>query len=303
MLSSIILGNTVLKIFKSHLGQLVLVGTLGLGIGAWAHTRLSSPPSTTQIVHDTKQVIVEVPVLTTKVVDRIVTDPKQQVLINNLLKVNEGLKVQVASVSSSVSTATSTGGTTASDGGTITPLPSTQTSMPNLFEFKDWQLDAKFGSNGVYFDYVLNQTFRVVSTTGRDANGQPVGLVDVYQTGSPKGDVKVPTTTTVVFADGSVPRWLISPRIQAGLGVNQDGVKGGVVALQWLKHGKSKAAEDVRWAVGSPALFVGGGTSQAGVLPISFNFGTIPKVPLTNLWVSPFLDTQKRVGVVLTATF
>jgi hypothetical protein len=45
------------------------------------------------------------------------------------------------------------------------------------------------------------------------------------------------------------------------------------------------------------------------VLPVSFNLGQIPKQPLKDIWVSPYVGidwtgrTVSHVGVSLTATF
>src|SRR5882724_11832244 len=127
--------TTILTILKSRLGQLLIVGLIGLGGGAYVHHRLEAPTTTTTVVHDVQQVRVEVPTLTTKIVDRIITDPKQQLAINKLIKENNDLKLKLIQVSSTVAEAHSTGGSEPSNPspGTITPAPLVRT-MPTTNE-------------------------------------------------------------------------------------------------------------------------------------------------------------------------
>jgi hypothetical protein len=128
----------------------------------------------------------------------------------------------------------------------------------------------------------------------------------------------VPSKTTAIYADLAQAHWEVKPVLQLGLSVsnsNAGNEGGGVVAVQWLKHGKSQAAEDVRWAVASPSFYLSSNrqalttsNKELGFLPFSFNLGTVQHSPFTNLWVSPLYNpsgllSAKRVGLVVSATF
>lgn len=311
--------STILTFLKSKIGVALLVGLLALGVGAWLHKHFEAPTTTTTLVGGTPQVKVESPTLTSTIIDRVVTDPTQQAAIDLLLKENNALKIQVTQLTSSTASATSGGGT--AQGGALTrpvqgntgasQLPPGELQLrpdrqegvgtgvgPQASEFKDFQLDAKFTTDS--FSYNLAQSFRIVESTGKDKSGAQVSLVKLFQD-TPKGLVEVPTTTTVVAADPLSSRWMLSPRIQAGIGFNP--TRGGLVILQWLKHGSSSAAEDVSWAFASGAVYISGNTILPVVLPVSFNLGTIKHNPLTNVWISPFVDSSKKFGIVFSATF
>jgi hypothetical protein len=300
--------TTLRFIQRSKWAQLALLFLVGFLMGIMLHGCSTSPAKVvTKVIHDTQQVAVEKPVLTEKVVTKLIQDPHQQEVVRALMNQNKELGIQVNVLHTTVASLKSEGG------GIPTVVPPTTPSVPPVIEvlpqvcpdplkeFKDWQLDARY--TNTRFDYTLDQKFRVVSSSGRDKQGQQVGFTEVYQVEPQGQSIKVPAATTVIFADESVARWLVSPRIQAGLGVGQDKVKSGVVALQWLKHGKSKAAEDVRWAIGSPSLILSNGKTSPGVLTFSFNAGTIKHSPFTNVWFSHYLDTHKKMGIAVTATF
>lgn len=291
----------MLNFIRTRIGQspiaLVVVGVV-MGIGTFRY--LYPSITTTNIIKDVQTVVVEKPILTERIVDRIIKDPKDQELVRQLLNENKKLKADVIALTVTVATLTTTGGTD-KDGviaKTEDPSKTVSTETQGSYEYKDFQLQATYSPTTFHYD--LFQEFRVVTSTGRDNEGNKVGLVKLFQV-TPTGLVPVPSTTTAIFADEAVARWRVSPRFQAGIAkLNTEA--GGVVAFQWLKHGKSTAAEDIAFAVGSPALFIGNGKVDIGLLPISFNTGRIKHNPLTNLWVSPML-TRTRVGAVVSATF
>lgn len=78
--------------------------------------------------------------------------------------------------------------------------------------------------------------------------------------------------------------------------------------MPWLQRGTIRAVEYTRYAYFAPAV-AGNNTEQAiGVLPISFNLGTVNHLPITDVWVSPFVgvrtsDNMKKFAVVFTTTF
>lgn len=300
---------------KNKLLEWALIVALGIGVDIWIHQHFSKPIISTTVVGGVSQVKVESPTLNPTTIDRVVADPAQQEVINNLLKVNNDLKLKLTQLNSTVATSKTTGGT--AKGGNLVqgnqnsvrlesnpnkhdPEAGTKASdqvvQPN--EFKDYQLDARYTADA--FNYTLTQSFRVVSSLGRDKDGNQVGLVKLFQD-TPKGQVEIPTQTTIIFTTPAGSRFIVSPRIQAGVGFNPS--KGGLVAFQWFKHGASPAAEDVKWAFVSPAVYFNGTGVTPVLLPVSFNLGSIKHNPLTNLWVSPFLDKFRKVGVSFTATF
>ena len=280
-----------------------------LGMGFWIHSKVAQPKTTTTVVHDIEQVKVEVPVLTTKVIDHIIQDPKQQAAINKLMQENNELKLKVTQLTSTIAKNESKGGTDQPIPGTITPSPSnpptgneTGGSVIKAFDYKDWQLNANYLSDGSKFSYGLSQTFIIETSTGTSPQGDRVGLVRLFQD-TPKGLVPIPAKTTVIQANESMMRWMLSPRVQGGLGMDQDKAKGGFVGLQLLKRGRSKANEDIRFSVGTIGVWVSDSVVKPSLLPVSFNLGSIKRNPLTNLWVSPSIGLDKKMGFIISATF
>lgn len=286
----------ITQILKSRLVQFILVGALSVGVWNHFHPQIN----TTKILKDIQTVTVEKPVLVSRDVNKIITDPNQKVLINKLLKQNDALNLQVIQLINATATNESHGGT--DSGGIVTIPPTTltpnETPQPYTFSYKDYQLTANY--NEPNFTYDLKQDFIIQSSTGKAKDGSKLSILKLYQV-TPSGNVDIPVKATVIFADEQASRWMVSPRIQGGLGVNQDG-KAGIIAVQWLKRGRSKSAEDTSFSVLTPEVSIGS-TTTIGILPVSFNIGTLPHQPFTNLWISPSIDINKKVGVVLSATF
>ena len=276
------------------LGLLFLVG---LGVGIHVHKRFSAPVEVVRVVKDTKQIIVNRPVLTERVVKQVIKDPKQVELINRLIAENNELNIKVKELTSTVAKNTYTGG---SGPDVPTPLQGHITTQPTVYTYDDWQLLATYSADS--FGYVLTQDFNIVTTSGRDAQGNKVSLVRLYQD-TPIGPVLIPSKTTALFADESIAKWRFSPRAQLGIGFNSKKEKGAVVALQWLKHGKSTSAEDNTWALLSPALFANDNAYTLVLMPASFNVGSIKHNVLKDVWVSPFVTRNGKFWVVVTTTF
>lgn len=270
--------------------------------GGYLHSRFAEPTVVVRVIENTKIVTVKVPVLSEKIVTKYLTDPKDKKVIHELLAQNDRLKLDVLGLTQTIAELKQKGGT--GDGGIVTPPTP---DGPQVYTYHDFQLDARY--MGTLFNYDLHQTFEVLSTTGRAKDGSKVALTNVFQIGKDGERVPIPAKSTAIFADESVSRWRVSPRIQAGVGVDATRKVGGVVAFQWLKKGRGTSAEDLKWAVGTVGLFIHG-SGKAGdtrvvepvLLPASFNLGSLPHQPFTNLWVSPFLS-RTRAGVALTATF
>lgn len=271
----------------------VFYALVAVSLGIWLHAKFADPKVVIHTVENTKIVTVNVPVLTEKIVTKYLTDPKDKKVIHELLAQNDRLKLDVLGLTQTIAELKQKGGT--DDGGVVTPP---KPDGPEVYTYHDFQLDARY--MGTLFNYDLHQTFEVLSTTGRAKDGSKVALTNVFQIGKDGERVPIPAKSTAIFADEATVKWFASPRVQAGFGVTLTGEKDGVVAVQWLKRGKSKAAEDVYLAVLSPAVLVG--KRDVGVLPFSLNLGRLPHQPFTNLWVSPFVS-RTRAGVTLTATF
>lgn len=284
-------------ILKSKVGQLTLSLLLGMGVGAGLYRHFDNPVviTHTEQIHDTKEVTVNVPVLTEKVVTKIITDPKQQELANRVLSENRDLQARVTQLTSTVATNNSSGGGVV----TVEPTdPHTPTELKG--SFKDYQLEASFTQT--VFSYRLNQTFRIVTTFGKSEDGSPISIIKLFQD-TPEGAKVVPAQSVAIQGTENPVRFRVSPRIQAGLGIDQAGTKGGIVALQWLKRGSSTAAEDTIMAFLSPAVFISDSKPELTILPVSFNLGRIPRQPFTNIWLSPTVSLSKKLGVAITATF
>ena len=290
----------ILSLLTSKFVRTIGYIALALIAGMFLYAKLSPPKVVERVIDNTRIVTVEVPVLTEKIVLKFLNDPKDKIVIEQLLAQNKKLRADVVSFSQTIAELRTSGGTNA--GGVVTVVPPTD-AQPEQYTFKDFQLTAVYQKD--VFKYDLYQKFEVLSTTGRAKDGSKVGLTNVFQIG-PNGErVPVPTKTTVIFTDDAVNRWFVHGSVQAGVGVTfgstEPSQKGGVVAVQWLKRGKSKSAEDVSFSLLSPAVFLGK-TRDVGVLPVSVNLGRVPRQPFRDLWVSPFVS-RTRAGVVVTATF
>jgi hypothetical protein len=177
--------------------------------------------------------------------------------------------------------------------------------------FRDWRLT--FDSYGKQGAYTLSQRFEALTAVGRTRAGQPTATTRLFEVGP--GETRTPLTITqqtVVAATPDAPRWHLRAAVTAGAGYagTLAGWRpGGVVGLRWLSYGTSKAAEDERWSIATPALWLDGAGAQVGMLPISVNLGQIQHQPFRDLWVGPFIGVRPvplgvgKVGIVLHATF
>jgi DNA-binding transcriptional regulator of glucitol operon len=282
----------------------VLLVTLLMGWNLWKH--FNPDMRTIQTTPQVTTVYVDKPVLTDRIVEKIVSDPKDKAIIKSLMAENAKLSVRVTALSQTIAETQSHGG------GILTTTPPVEATLtapavPASVHFKDWRLD--FRANGDKAAYDLTQKFEVLATTGRDKDGKNISLVKLFELGA-NGE-RLPAaslTTTAIFADDTKPHWIIHPAIQAGLAITNN-ERGAVVGVQWLKRGRTKAAEDSTLALLTPVAFVSQNVKEVGVLPLSVNLGLIKYMPLKDFWVSPYVGadlikrTPSRVGLTLTATF
>jgi hypothetical protein len=291
------------KYAKPVIGVLGVVLAVFIGMMAYRHFQ----PTYTETVfvkgpETIKTVTVDRPVLTEKIVTKVLSDPKDKAAIAALMAENAKLKLDVTALTQTIAELKQSGG------GAIVKVepPKDNPTGPVSYEYKDWHL--KFNTDLKTAHYDLTQKFEVLTTTAKNKDGTQAAMTALYELGA-NGE-RIPATNTKVtgiFTDATTPHWLVKLNIQGGVGFTRDKVgvsaNGGIAAVQWLKHGRTKATEDVTFAVASPAFFFGSSVQDIGILPISFNLGRLPHQPLTNLWVSPFISKAQRLGVTLTATF
>ena len=321
---------------KKYLSITYLPATLGLivllmGLAFWLGSRqgpvqivqLPSVPGVTNLQVDAREI-------TPSVIETIITDPTQKAEIDRLLAENKRLKLQVSQLTVAVAVSKSTGGgtMTAVNREDVPPTlrpdePATDPLTSNIlpfYQFKDWRLE--FISNGAAAKYELNQQFEVITTTGRNKDGQPLALVTVSEIGEKGERLPLEVKSTNIFADQTKPHWSVGHlNLQAGAGmILMDGgitetSRGFMISSQWLRRGRTPAAEDSSVAILSPVAFVSDTVKEIGVFPISVNLGQIPKTPFSDMWISPYVGiysgkvttmpnlSSLRFGVGLTTTF
>ena len=298
----------VLSWSRHHLRLLsvLLLLTFAFGAGRWSKS--DSFPFALSVSYPAGRVTtikVPVPVLTASVVKEYVK-VEDRTAVNQLLAENRHLKVQVEQLSITTASGTSTSTGTA----TVTPIIPATIVPPVDLVFKDWRLN--FRSHDSQVTYTLSQSFAVINTIGKNNKGVETNLVRLYEVGPGNLRTLIPTVeTTTIAADVTANRWYVKPTIQAGVGVTQ-GLQGatqqtvGVLAVPLFKRGRTHATEDTRYAILTPALTLSAKERTIGILPISYNLGTLPRQPFTDLWISPFIGksgTAYRAGIVGTATF
>jgi hypothetical protein len=297
---------------------LYFVGVASHGIitRVWDYYHPLNPTVITNEVTHTREVTVPGPV-TTKTVDKLVyiTDKTEA---NKLLALNKQLGAQVELLTETLGTLTAKG----SGPVTVTPPPADKPKGDTTYAFKDFRLDFNLLShptNPPTYDanYNLHQKFEIESTFGRQKDGTPMTISKLFEVGPGDKKTEIPTTSTAVHADLTVPAWRTGLSIQGGLYVGRSAIdfqstatgvtsKGGLVGVQWLKKGKTFAAEDSTLSLLTPVAAFNGSTIDIGLFPGSINLGQIPHQPLKDLWLSPYIGTgtqHKVVGFSLTSTF
>lgn len=301
----------------------VLVLIFVVGYTSAPKTNPALPQISTPAPHVTT-IEIPVPILTEKIVTQYLQRPQDAAAIAAVLRENVGLKIRVEQLTVSLAEAKSIGQGTA-----VINVPTTTAITPPIthMNFTDWRLN--FTADGNDVRYVLTQKFSIVSTVGRNTKGVPVNLIELYEIGPDETRLPITTTDTKTIAVTPSPRWHVAPTIQVGMGrvtptsltttrtvvagVSQtqrgtDFSTSTVYAIQWLKHGTDDSLGKTRWAVASPAVSITDTAHAIGILPVSFNVGSIRRQPFTNLWISPFVGTSgtaiiDHVGLIVSTTF
>lgn len=234
--------------------------------------------------------------------------------VKRLLDENKKLKLQITQLSETLAHSTSSGG------GTITPPPPAAAGTPAVpvpdtgyppLTWSDWRL--RLNVEGFTLDYTLTQKFEVLTATGKNDKGIPTTTVKLFELD--KDGKRLPIEvdhTTVISVLPKTTRWHVFPSVIGGAGVAvKDGERtpGALVGARWLARGTSRAAEDSTYAVLTPVAFLSDSVKEPGLLPVSFNFGSIKHQPFRDLWVSPYVGfdvkgrTVSRIGLAFTASF
>lgn len=288
-----------------------IIAILSFGLGFWARGDESVGTFTIEApVGNVRVIEVPVPVITEKIVKQFVPVPDKTIAAAVLAE-NKALKVKVDELSVSLAKATSTGsGPVTTE--VISADVASNTPANHRTTFKDWRLS--FESDGQNANYTLTQQYSIVNTVGKNKDGISTQLVRLFEIGP--GDVRTPIptiSTLTIVADKELPHFYVKLTVQGGAGrvFNSSTLKqetAGIVAIPWLKRGRTKATEDTSFAFLSPAVAFVGNNPTFGVLPLSYNLGSLPKQPFTNVWVSPFVGTKTgatvdKIGIVGTFTF
>lgn len=271
---------------------MVMIGLLVLAFAA-GYIQRPSPADTITVSTPAPNVTtieVPVPMITEKVVTKYIK-VEDQAAATALLKENDALKVKVDQLSVSLAKTQSTGQGTS----TTAVTPATTTAPQEVrVAFKDWRLDFLSVNNAV--TYTLSQQYSIVNTVGRNRENVPTNLVRLYEIGPGNTRTLIPTVeTTTVVTSQNLPRFYTKLTVQGGVGY-ADGQRV-LLLTPWLKRGRSTATEDTRWAFVTPIISLAKDEQAVGVAPVSFNLGSLPRQPLTNLWVSPFVGTSTGIGI------
>jgi hypothetical protein len=278
----------------------------GAAVGILAYRSLTTPR--VQIVTElgpARTVLVDRPTLQTRDVVRVVPD---RVEVARLMADATAATQQISTLVETLATLKANG---AGEIRYVDRLVPGETITRREARFSDWRLT--FMSNEQTASYTLSQRFEVLSIVGKTSAGRPTATTRLFEIGP--GEARTALTdvqTTTVAATPDAPRWHFRANLAAGVGYagGLAGMQpGAVVGLRWLSYGTSRAAEDGRWAVASPVLWLDTTGQQVGVLPVSVNLGQIPRQPFRDLWLGGFIGITPqplgvgKIGVVLHATF
>ena len=284
----------------------------------WGWTMFHTPDSIiTPIVGNTKTIQVNVGALTPRVITEFIK-VEDVATVNRLMKENAALKVQVQQLTVASAESTSHIGRTEGTTTIIDTAPSAE-SIPERADTKtiyyDDQWRLQFWSDGITSEYWLKQKFVILNSAGVNRDHVPVVFTKLYEIGRNNERIEIPITESTTIS--TVPtrmRWYLRPSLQAGAHITRssNAATNGVnyralVALPLLKRGTDTVPERSSLALLTPAVAIASDT-QLGVLPISVNLGHVKYVPLSDVWVSPFVGVPlgkqtPQFGIAVTATF
>lgn len=169
--------------------------------------------------------------------------------------------------------------------------------------------------------YTLKQQFVITHTMGRDANNLLTNEIKLFQMGKDGKPAELDidsfyTIATKVSDTRPRPKFYMKPTLQGGVAVLPNTVQSPTgevsvafsASIPWWKRGTTRAVETTRYAYLSPTATFNNSDITVGISPISFNFGTVKHLPVTDLWSSPYIgvslkNNQKKIGIVFGTTF
>lgn len=299
------------KIGNYILSGLVLLSTITLLSCLWGlfSDSILPPAVIARPAPTITTITVPEPIFSERVINTF-TKVEDRTAIKKLEDENKKLKVEVSSLLIALAQYKSQGSGTIIVGDLSTLPPQ---GLPE-FSFTDWRL--VFRGKGTTASYTLSQQFKVYNTIGKNRDGVPTNIIHLYEIGPQKEQLPIQTVETLTLVEPSPSEgWYTKPTVQAGWAsiaptttTSITPTASGIVAIPWLKHGKTRTTEDTRWAFFTPTFAVSKTERTIGVMPVSFNLGTLPHQPFSNVWVSPFIGSTNgaqvnRGGFVLSVTF
>jgi hypothetical protein len=262
-------------------------------------------PIVTTVTPTVKTIEVPVEKIVTNTVTKYVRVEDRD-MVNTLLAENTQLRTTVTRLTVSLAEHTSTGTVTTPP--VVAPNPTPETP-PSPVQYRDWRLNLTV-VDAQSINYTLTQKFALAVTSGVSEKNVPVSLAALYEIGPGETRTPIPITeTTYLVANKPNARWYRDLTIQGGV-LSQNNRLVGVVAVPWLKRGRTMASADTRWAILTPAVTLNKSTRTIGMFPVSVNLGTVPRLRkvITNVWVSPYLGTNNlreitNQGVAVSVTF
>lgn len=287
---------------------LAAYGIWSVGVTVYGWFRPDPAPIVTTITPIVKTIEVPIETIVTKTVTEYVR-VEDRAMVNALLDENTRLRAEVTRLTLAYAAHTSTGTVTPVPPDVPVETPSTTETPVTPIRYADWRLSFTMTTPDA-IDYTLTQKFAVAVTSGVTDRNVPVSLAALYEIGPGETRTEIPITeTTYLAADKPATRWYRNLTLQGGV-LSQNNLLTGVVAVPWLKRGRTTAPADTRWAIATPAVTLNKTTRSLGVFPVSVNLGTVPglRTLITDVWVSPYIGTSNlraitHRGVAFTVTF
>jgi len=283
---------------------------LGLGAVAVLTTILlllrTKPPV---IIHEpggTTVVQVDKPSIQYKDVIKYVKDEKEVAVFMAEIA---ALKIKLSQFTESTGTSTTSGTGTITPTTPVVPSGNGVAQAPAPFTFSDWRLNLE-SKDGKAATYSLSQQFEVLTTSGVAADGHKTASVKLFEIGPGETRTPIPVQTTVVTTAPPSQHLSVGLTISGGFGLTSGAGRAIIAGIPWLKRQSTPAPKDQTLAFLTPVMMVGAVPGQrvldVGILPISWNFGSLKGNPLSNIWLSPLVSYNKgRIGIggAITANF
>jgi hypothetical protein len=225
--------RTLLRILAAAL-LVYAVWSLGATVYHWF--RPDPAPIVTTVTPTVKTIEVPVEKIVTNTVTKYVRVEDRD-MVNALLNENAQLRTTVTRLTVSLAEHTSTGTVTTPP--VVAPNPTPETP-PSPVQYRDWRLNLTV-VDAQSINYTLTQKFALAVTSGVNDKNVPVSLAALYEIGPGETRTQIPITeTTYLVANKPNTRWYRDLTIQGGV-LSQNNRLVGVVAVPWLKRGRTTA--------------------------------------------------------------